>query len=158
MWEYLTVFVLAATPLVELLVVIPLGIGYGLQPAAVALVTMVGNLLPVLAIVMAYDRWRAWRRRRAMRAGRAGTARESEAGSSVRWQRAGRLWARYGTAGLALLAPLLTGVHLATVVALALGSPRRAVAGWMAAAIVVWTLGVTLATLAGIEGVRHIAS
>jgi Ca2+/H+ antiporter, TMEM165/GDT1 family len=156
MWEYLTVFVLAATPLVELLVVIPLGIGYGLHPAGVAAVTLLGNLIPVLAILLAYDRWRAWRQRRAARENIPdGTP---AAPPSSRRQRAQRLWQRYGTAGLALLAPLVTGVHIAAVVALALGAPRRTVAGWMTVSIVLWTVGMTLVTVAGFEGVRHLLS
>lgn len=156
MWEYLTVFVLAATPLVELLVVIPLGIGYGLHPAAVAVVTLFGNLVPVLAILMAYERWLRWRQQRAARRNTVSSG--AAAPDSPRWQRAQRLWQRYGTAGLALLAPLVTGVHIAVVVALALGSARGAVAGWMSVSIIIWTLGVTLVTVAGIEGVRHLLS
>jgi hypothetical protein len=182
MWEYLTVFVLAATPLLELLVVIPLGIGYGLDPIGVALVTLLGNTLPVLGIVVAFERWQSWRQRRgAARPGpTAGTeeARHADARNadtrdadprdatapdavedappaSARWRRAQRLWVRYGTPGLALLAPLLTGVHLATIAALALGSPRRAVAGWMVGSICLWTIGVTVVTVRGIEAIRH---
>jgi hypothetical protein len=51
MWEYLTVFVLAATPLVELLVVIPLGIGLGLGPVPVALLAFAGSRAST---------WRPW--------------------------------------------------------------------------------------------------
>lgn len=153
-------FVLAATPLVELLVVIPLGIGYGLPPAAVALITWAGNAAPVVGIVVLFERWRAWRRRRA--AGDAAEADAADGGGGRRgggrWQRAQRLWARYGTPGLALLAPLVTGVHLAAVVALALGAPRRTVLGWMLLSLAAWTLALTLAVVAGVEGVRHLTS
>jgi len=145
-WEYLTVFALAATPLLELIVVIPLGIGYGLDPLGVAVVTVLGNGLPILAIVLLFDRWRAWRARRG--------AAVDGMGESGRWARARRLWDRYGIPGLALLAPLVTGVHIATVAALALGSPRRLVLGWMSASIAVWTAGVTFAVLGGLEAVR----
>lgn len=156
MWEYLTVFVLAATPLVELLVVIPLGIGYGLAPAPVALVTVLGNTLPVLGIVVAYERWRLWRQRRRETVAEDDAA--AAAPSSPRWRRAQRLWVRYGIPGLALLAPLVTGVHFAAIAALALGTPRRTVALWMTLSIVLWSAGVTIATVAGIQGWRHLAS
>jgi Ca2+/H+ antiporter, TMEM165/GDT1 family len=154
-WEYLTVFVLAATPLVELLVVVPLGIGYGLHPVAVAVVTVAGNALPVLVIIAAFERWRAWRRGRATVAGSAADSPAEDAPRAGRWERARRIWARYGMPGLALVAPLLTGVHLAAVAALALGSPRGRIAGWMMLSIVLWTVGVTVVTVAGIEGFRH---
>jgi Ca2+/H+ antiporter, TMEM165/GDT1 family len=153
MWEYLTVFVMAATPLLELLVVIPIGIGYGLHPVPVAFVVFLGNTLPVLGIVLLFEQWRAWRVRRAAAAAQPGGVGEAESG---RQRRARDLWRRYGLAGLALLAPLLTGVHLAAVMALALGSPRRATAAWMTASIAVWTVGVTAVTVAGIEGFRFI--
>lgn len=156
MWEYLTVFVLAATPLVELLVVIPLGIGLGLGPVPVALVAFSGNAVPVVAIVALHERWTAWRRRRAHE--RTDDPSLPEADASGRRSRAQRIWARYGMPGLALMAPLVTGVHLATLAALALGSPRRTVAGWMVGSIAVWCALVTLASVGGLEAVRYLFS
>ena len=198
MWEYLTVFLLAATPLVELLVVIPLGIGYGLDPVMVAAVTVAGNHLPVLAMVLLSQRWSHWRRNRdsaravcpgpdavatdsapvpvagevagGVTGGVAGefaaevaaeapgeVAAEKRGGRlPARRRRAWRIWNRYGTPGLALAAPLVTGAHIAVIVGLALGSPRWRLAGWMLLSIVFWTIVVTLLTLAGIEGIRHI--
>jgi Ca2+/H+ antiporter, TMEM165/GDT1 family len=152
LWEYLTLFVMAATPLVELLVVIPVGIGYGLPPVSVALVTVLGNALPVLGIVVLYERWRGWRERRRAERG------EEASAPSARWERARRLWARYGMPGLALLAPLVTGVHFAAIAALALGTPRRTVAVWMGLSIMLWTVGMTLASVAGLEGWRQLVS
>jgi Ca2+/H+ antiporter, TMEM165/GDT1 family len=156
-WEYLTVFVLAATPLLELLVVIPLGIGYGLDPVGVAVVTLAGNALPVLAIVVAFDRWRAWRRRSSGADGADDVAGDvADVPATSRAMRARRIWDRYGVAGLALVAPLLTGVHFAALAALALGSPRRLVAAWMSASMLVWTVGVTLASMGGFEVFRRL--
>jgi Ca2+/H+ antiporter, TMEM165/GDT1 family len=150
MWEYLSVFFLAATPLVELLVVIPVGIGLGLAPVPVALLAFAGNALPVVAIVALFDRWENWRRRRADDPG------DAPAAPSPRRQRAQRVWARYGMPGLALMAPLITGVHLATLAALALGSPRRTVTGWMIASIALWCAAVTAVTIGGIEAFRRL--
>jgi Ca2+/H+ antiporter, TMEM165/GDT1 family len=153
MWEYLTVFALAATPLVELLVVIPVGIGFGLNPAVVAVVAAAGNALPILLVIALYDQGRRW-----WHARRHGSAEAApEAGgpaASRRGLRARRLWERYGTPGLALLAPLVTGVHIAAIVALALGSPSRRIAGWLMLSIGLWSAGVTVLTVLGLEGIR----
>jgi Ca2+/H+ antiporter, TMEM165/GDT1 family len=160
MWEYVTVFVLAATPLVELLVVIPLGVGYGIHPLAVALLTFAGNTLPVLLIAALWDRARTWRGQAAddhMKAGAEGGLAASAGGQGRqgRQGRARRIWARYGMPGLSLLAPLVTGVHLAAIAALALGSSRRSVTAWMVFSIALWTAGVTLASVAGVELFRR---
>jgi Ca2+/H+ antiporter, TMEM165/GDT1 family len=148
-WEYAVLFGMAAVPFVEILVVIPLGIAYGLSPIPVALVAFAGNILPVWLIIAAYRRWESWRA--------AGSAEpKADPLASRRGERARRLRMRYGLPGLALLAPLLTGVHLAAVMALALGSPRRATAAWMAGAVAVWAIAITAAVHFGIEGARWI--
>jgi len=152
MWEYLTVFVLAATPLVELLVVIPVGIGLGLAPVPVAVVAFAGNALPVVAIVGLLDRWQRWRQQ----SGEGAADGPGAPAPSARRDRARRIWTRYGMPGLALLAPLVTGVHLATLAALALGAPRHTVVRWMVASIAVWCAAVTLATVGGIDVFRRL--
>jgi uncharacterized membrane protein len=75
---------------------------------------------------------------------------------SRRRERAQRTWARYGMPGLALLAPLTTGVHLAAIAALALGSSRSQVTGWLLVSIAAWSASVTLLTVAGVEGLRFL--
>jgi Ca2+/H+ antiporter, TMEM165/GDT1 family len=163
MWEYLTVFALAATPFVELLVVIPLGIGYGLNPVAVGATTFAGNALPIVVIAAAYERFRTWRSTRMAatpdsvteEAGDGHTGGGPDA-TGARGRRARRVWLRYGLPGLALLAPLATGVHVAALAALAFGAPRPRVVAWMLFSIAVWTVGITVISVAGIEGVRQI--
>ncbi len=140
LWQYTLVFLAAATPWIEILIVIPVAIGAGLAPVPVALLSFVGNGLPVLAIVVLF-RW--WERRR-------GPVRR-------RWnRRAVRVWARWGLPGLALLGPLVTGIHLAAVMALALHAERRATIWWMTASLAAWTVGTTVAAVAGLEGLRQL--
>ncbi len=136
-WRYLLVFVLAAIPWLEILLVIPAGVAIGLDPLLVAVVAFAGNALPIYGIVLAYERL----------ATRFGWG-ENE--GSKRRERARRVWNRYGLPGLALAAPVLTGVHLAAVIALGLGARGRSTLGWMTASIAVWTVAITMATVAGI--------
>lgn len=124
--QYAAVFILAATPFVELLIVIPVGVGIGLSPVPVTIVAFLGNALPVWGIIVAYE---AWTQRR-------GPTRR-------RWSpRAMRVWERYGLPGVAGLGPLLTGIHLATVMALALRASRGLVMLWMTISLALWA-GVT---------------
>ncbi|MBK1727292.1 small multi-drug export protein [Halorhodospira neutriphila] len=129
------VFVLAATPWIELVVVIPAGAAMGLPTLPVTATAFIGNALPVLAIVALF-RW--WERRR-------GPVRR-------RWgPRARRVWRRYGLPGLALLAPVVTGIHMASVMALALGTPRRRTVQWMVASLAGWAAVTGALTALGIE-------
>lgn len=136
-WRYLLVFVLAAIPWLEILLVIPAGVAIGLDPLLVGVVAFAGNALPIYGIVLAYERLAArfgW----------------GEGGESKRRERARRVWNRYGLPGLALAAPVLTGVHLAAVIALGLGARGRSTLAWMTASIAVWTVAITAATVAGV--------
>jgi Ca2+/H+ antiporter, TMEM165/GDT1 family len=68
-WGYVLVFLAAATPMVEVLIVIPAAILAGMAPLPVALLALAGNLATVALVVVAGDRgiaalrrWRAGRR------------------------------------------------------------------------------------------------
>lgn len=139
-WAYAAVALAAATPWLEILVVIPPAVGLGLEPVAVGTLAFAGNFLPVVGIVAAHDRLAARRGRR-----------EPESARSGRARRARRVMARYGVPGLALLGPLVTGIHLATVLALATGASRRRVVAWMGASLLVWAVGLTVASALGLR-------
>lgn len=139
-WQYSLVFIAAAAPWLEIVVVIPVAIGAGLEPLPVMVVSFVGNALPVLGIISLFD-W--WEQRR-------GPVRRH-------WQgRAMRVWTRWGMPGLALASPALTGIHLATIMALALRADRRATALWMILSLALWTIGTGLATVLGIDNFREV--
>lgn len=141
-WQYLLVFIFAATPWLEILIVIPIGVGLGLEPVLVAVFAFAGNVLPIYGIVRAHERLAAWLE----------TRREStDSAPSSRRKRAQRLWDRYGLPGLALAAPIVTGVHLAAMIALGFGSHKRATVLWMTVSIAVWTVGITAVSVAGVE-------
>jgi Ca2+/H+ antiporter, TMEM165/GDT1 family len=52
---------------------------------------------------------------------------------------------------LALLAPITTGTHIATVAALTTGSDTRRVLRWMSGGIVVWAAVAAAVTAAGLD-------
>lgn len=142
-WSYLLVFVAAAIPVVEVLVVVPAGVLAGMPPVSTALVAAAGNLSTVVLVAVTGDKMLVgWRRRRPER---------DEDPPSRRSQRARELARRWGVPGLALLAPLTTGTHIATVAALATGSDTRRVLWWMAGGLVLWSAVAAAATAAGLD-------
>lgn len=146
---YLLVFVFAAIPVVEVLVVIPFGVAVGLDPLLVGVAAAIGNLTTVYAVVVASD----WSLRFVRR--RYGDPTDDTDSSTIR--RARRIWDRYGLPGVALAAPVTTGVHLAAVLGLAFGSPRRRVLGWMTGSLVLWSSVLAAASWCGIEGLLRVA-
>jgi uncharacterized membrane protein len=143
-WSYLLVFLAAATPVVEVLVVIPAGVLAGMPPAPTAIVAVAGNLSTVVLVAVAGDRLVGWWRRR--RPGR-----RAENQPHRRSRRARELARRWGVPGLALLAPLTTGTHIATVAALATGCDTGRVLRWMAGGLAVWAVVVAAAAAAGLD-------
>ncbi|MFD1563177.1 small multi-drug export protein [Haloarchaeobius amylolyticus] len=129
--RYALVFLFAAIPVVEILVVVPAGIGLGLDPVATGVVAFAGNVTSVYALVAFHRRLSRWLRTRRP---------ATDQGPSDRYARARSLWDRYGLPGLAVGGPVLTGVHVAALVALLAGSSSRPVAGWMTVGIGVWTV------------------
>lgn len=136
---YTVVFVAASIPTLEILFVIPAGILAGLAPVPTALVAVVGNFATLVPVIVGGERLRRWW---AARRGRDADG----VGSSQRRDRARRVMRRFGVPGLALLGPLVTGVHVAAVGAVAAGARRGITLAWFAASLVVWSAVITVMT------------
>lgn len=135
---YFLVFVFAAVPWFEFLVVIPPAIAVGLDPVAVGILAFFGNLGAIYVLVV----FHGWVKRR--------WGRRSGQDGEGRYGRARRLWDRYGLPGLAAVSPVLTGTHLAAAVALVLGTDRRDVLVWMTLSLTAWTAVVVAVSVAGV--------
>jgi uncharacterized membrane protein len=157
---YLTVLVAAAIPWLEVLLVVPAGIVAGLPPAPVAVVAALGNVATLVPLVLAGDRIRSWLRRRRTDGRQDAPAPDGTSTDrdrldrrhrSGRGERALRVFDRFGLIGLAALGPLLTGIHVAALVALAAGAPRRPTVLWLSGGVVVWSALAAVATVLGLE-------
>jgi Ca2+/H+ antiporter, TMEM165/GDT1 family len=150
MWEelllYLTIFVMAATPWIEILVVVPFGIGIGLNPVLVALFSFAGNMIPIYFIVVGFERLNHWWARRR---GKYLVNPSDDSWQSGQRARALRVLRRYGVPGLSLLSPILIGAHLGAVITLLLKAPKNRIIAWMTASIAIWTVVLTIASWAG---------
>jgi hypothetical protein len=143
--QYILIFILAAIPWVELLLVISGGLAMGLEPFFVAVLAFAGNAIPVFLIVYGYKYWQGWRQSK---------VKPGQNGMNRRKKRALVIWNRYGLPGLALLGPLLTGIHLATIIALAFNPAKNRLLFWMNASLLIWTIATTIVSYYGLEGIR----
>jgi len=143
--QYGLVFLFAALPWIEILVVIPVAIGVGLNPVVTGVVAFAGNVASVYVLLLSYRRIARWRKRR-------GSKLEVNKNTTKRrhkWARS--VWDRYGLPGLSLAAPVLTGVHLAALLALAAGSRSRTIGSWMTVGIATWTIALVAGSAFGIS-------
>jgi hypothetical protein len=135
---YLTVFVAAATPWLEVLFVVPAGLLAGLGTVPTVIIAAAGNIATLVPVVLLGGRLRTWLDRRR-------DGRNRGAG------RAARVMERYGLPGLAALGPLVTGAHLAALVATGSGAGPRRTLAWMAAGVAAWSVAAAALTVLGID-------
>lgn len=164
-WQYVVMFLMAAAPWLDVFVVVPLGVAWGLNPFGVSIVAFVGNWIPLLLLALFFREFTAWRsrvkarkalkRQKALEASGESTAVENVpssdlAGSPKKYRRARQIWEKYGVPGLALLAPALVGTDIATLLALSFGSSRRWVMSWMTVSLLVWTVLMAVGSVYGL--------
>ena len=156
LWKYFLIFTMAATPWLEILIVIPIGLGWGLMAIPVAIVSFIGNLATALILIIAYEgleKW--WKNRKAKEEPGPQVTEDSQGVKETKRSKRGKeILRKYGLPGLALVSPLLTGAHLAILIALSLKMDKRGVAFWMTISLALWTIFITIATYYGIEGIN----
>ena len=145
--SYLLIFVLAATPLFELVTVVPLAIVGGLSPVPVAIVGFLGNLFTVVLLILFVDKVKGWLKARKRRRNQEQVPEEIQNGEDVspeqdsnKEKRARGLFNKYGLPGLTILGPLIVGSHISAFMAMSFGSKRNLVFGWMIVSLVIWTI------------------
>ncbi len=147
MWaKYVAVALTAASPIGEELVSIPLGVGLGLEPAMVAVVSVVFNMLPALVISGLFRR--AERGTRVLRMML--RLRPEPVRSAVRWmlrrrsQRLLRALDRWGVWGVLVVTPW-AGVYVTTLTLEVAGMRRSRLLGSVTASLVIHAVIVALA-------------
>lgn len=153
---------MAATPWLEILIVIPIGIAMGLSPLLVGIVAFFGNAIPIIVIVFAYERFMEWWSRRKQNNQLAhasegeteeieGSQETVEKKESKGSQRGKQIMQKYGLPGLALLGPIITGIHLAVIIAIIMKANAKAILFWMNLSLIIWTVIVTVLSVLGID-------
>ncbi|MFC5734627.1 small multi-drug export protein [Cytobacillus gottheilii] len=140
---YLVIFLLGATPFMEVVGVIPLGIAVGLPAIPVTILAFAGNILTIWLLILLIDHVKVWLQRRKEKKGKEG--------SDKKGQRAARIWKKYGLPGLTIVSPILIGTHLGVILAMSFGGTRKQITIWMTGSIIVWTIVMSIASFYGID-------
>jgi membrane protein YqaA with SNARE-associated domain len=117
---------------IELWIAIPTGIVLQLHPLETCITAATGAMLGVLIVLMLGE----GARNRLMR--QKGKSEEKKHGSIY------NIWARYGVAGLGLLAPLLVDAQSGDALGISLGAPINRLLLWRSLGIVLWSAILTL--------------
>ncbi|GAA3722106.1 small multi-drug export protein [Salinicoccus jeotgali] len=139
---YFFVFVLSAVPLFESFVIVPLGILSGMNFPMTLLIGIIGNLVTLLLLVVVIDRVKNWYLRRREAKGKNGSGKS---------QRAEKIWHKYGLPGLAFIGPFFVGSHFTALMAVILGGSRKATFWWVTASVILWTAGISILVLFGVD-------
>jgi uncharacterized membrane protein len=132
--QYLTVYLLG---ILELWIAIPAGIAFKLPVIAVALVSGAGALTSGIIVFAVGAPLRNWLMRMK-------TRKTGALDSNIQ-----KIWNEFGIAGLGIIAPFLTGVHLGTAIAIALGCTWRKTLLWMTIGTLLWSFIIAIAAAAG---------
>ncbi|WP_121614384.1 small multi-drug export protein [Mesobacillus foraminis] len=141
LWQFVVIFIIAFAPWMDVSIVVPIGVAWGLPPMGVAITAFTGNLLLVLLLGFFFKQFYTWREKRRKEKGITEPSKKERKSKEI--------WEKYGIPGLALLAPLLVGTDIAAVLALTFGSSRIHVISWMTVSLAVWTAVFTVGSVYG---------
>ncbi|WP_404332482.1 small multi-drug export protein [Mesobacillus maritimus] len=142
LFEYVLVFLGAAIPWFEIALVIPLGIVRGLSPFWVMVLAFIGNAITLIPVIIGFERLRNWYEKRQEKTSKV---------PSKRNERAKKIWNKYGLPGLALLGPILIGIHIAAFIGMSLGAKKGWAMLWMISSLALWTLVFGILTMLGFD-------
>ncbi|MFB3167390.1 small multi-drug export protein [Neobacillus sp. 179-C4.2 HS] len=131
-WQYVVLFFLGLAPWLDVSLIVPLGVVWGLSPLGVGLTAFVGNFLLILLLGLFFKQISKWRSERKLKKGITSPTKK-ETRSRV-------IWEKYGIPGLALIAPVFVGTDIAAILALTFGTSKMRVVGWMTISLGVWTI------------------
>ncbi len=153
LWQYALVYLSAATPLLEVMVVIPASVAVGLHPVPVGIIAFAGNATTLVAAILGGDELISRLRHRRHR--RRGDDAPSEGKKSTdhraerRRERIRRIAYRWGLPGVAVLGPITVGSHFAALAAVALRMPLGRVIVWTVGGVAAWSLVFTVLSAFG---------
>lgn len=137
-WEYILVFILAAIPIIEIGIVIPLSLVKGLNPILVAIFAFLGNLSTVYLLIVFFEKYQQWRGKRKDK-------------PKKRSKRAVDIWNKYGLPGLSITAPILIGSHIAVIIAIAFGANKFLTLLWITISLGLWAIAFTVVSYYGVQ-------
>ncbi|MDX8363437.1 small multi-drug export protein [Cytobacillus sp. IB215316] len=129
-WTYFIIFLLAAIPFFEVLMIVPIAIIGGMPAIPVIIIAFLGNLLTIILLIAFVDSVRNWRKKKK------GNKEKSESKN----KRAKNIWDKYGLPGLAFIGPFFVGSHLTALLAISFGGTRSKTLALMTFSIATWAI------------------
>jgi uncharacterized membrane protein len=142
---FLKLFATFISGAVEIWTGVPAGLALGLSPLEAGLATALGCIVSAVFVVTLGFRLRDWLVSKLKKENKEAKGREKYLY---------RIWDRYGVVGLGLFAPLLTGVPLGAAIGVVLGAAPGRLLFWLVAGSLLWTAGITIAAVLGVEGIK----
>ncbi|HLS10188.1 small multi-drug export protein [Lentibacillus sp.] len=140
---YLFIFLLGATPFMEILGVIPIGVAAGLPAIPVSVVAFLGNVSTIWLLLLMAERVKERLKKRREKKGKGSSEKRGKRGKAI--------WNKYGLPGLAFVAPVLVGSHLAAMIAIGAEGGRQQIFLWMTISIIFWATVTGIASHFGID-------
>lgn len=139
--QIIILFLLGVAPWMDVSLIVPLGVLWGLPPVAVGITAFIGNFLLIMLLGIFFKQINKWRTERRKKKGMIAPTKKE--------MRSRAIWEKYGIPGLAMIAPLFVGTDIAAIFALIFGSSRKHVVGWMTCSLAFWTLVFTVCSAYG---------
>lgn len=102
----------------------------------------IGNTITLIPVIIGFERSRNWYEKRQEKTSKV---------PSKRNERAKKIWNKYGLPGLALLGPILIGIHIAAFIGMSLGAKKAWAMLWMISSLALWTLVFGILTMLGFD-------
>lgn len=135
------VFLAGAIPWFEAIGVVPAGIVFGLDPIAVVIAAVSGNVLTIFAFSYGGAKVRNWFITRG--------SDKNQQRATKRFEKGRKAFDKYGIYGMAFLGPLLIGTQFAAVVSVAAGVRPLKVSIIVSIATLLWAVLVSVLSLLG---------
>ena len=139
-WGLLGVFFATAVPLVDAVVMVPMAIAFGLNPTLTVILATAGDAIEI--VVFAYlsstMRNRIIKRREA----------KGKTGESPKFEKAVRMFDKYGIYGMAIAAPALIGTQIAAMASVAAGVKPFRASTLIIASTLIWSAAIAIAMVA----------
>lgn len=125
-------FVASMVPFIEYTLAVPVGILFVNQPPVLTvLVSILGNSLGVVLLVLLSEKIRTLKRQNSQKSGRQ---------SSKQIEKTKHFLGKYGMPGVGILAPILLSSHIGALTAVALGVSRSYAIFWTLIGVVLWAI------------------
>ena len=139
-WGALGVFIASVIPFVDAIAMVPVGIALGVNPYLTVIAAVIGDAIAI--VVFAYlsstMRNRIIKRR----------ADKGKTGESPKFEKAVRMFDKYGIYGMAIAAPALIGTQIAAMASVAAGVKTFRASTLIIASTLVWSAGIAIAMVA----------